>query len=192
MASSIEIEIQVRVERTKRLIQFLKKNGKFVGKKHQVDQYFTPAHRNFLGTRPTKEWLRLRNSSGNFSINYKNWHIDKNGRCHHCDEYESSIGDIKQLKNIFTALNLKSLTVVDKVRSIWLYQGLEIAIDSVKGLGDFLEIELKADSKGKAPAEITSEMVAFLKKFDCGIIKRNYVGYPFRLLFPNEVTEEEV
>jgi len=34
-------------------------------------------------------------------------------------------------------------------------------------------------------------MIKFLKNIGCGKIKRNYVGYPFQLLFPSEVKLEE-
>ena len=33
----------------------------------------------------------------------------------------------------------------------------------------------------------TDEMVEFLKSLGCGKIERDYVGYPFKLLFPGEV-----
>lgn len=187
-----EIEIQVRIERNKKLKAFLQKEAKFISEEHQVDKYFTPAHRNFIAQRPTKEWLRLRNSSGKFSINYKNWHTDKDGRSHYCDEYETVIGDIKQLENIFSSLDVKPVTTVDKTRKIYMYKNYEISMDSIKGLGNFVEIEYKGKIKGIKPDKVTGEMVKFLKDLDCGKIIRNYVGYPFQLLFPDEVKEEEV
>ena len=187
---SIEVEIQVQVEKTKKLLSFLKKNGKFLGEKHQVDKYFTPAHRDFTSAKPINEWLRLRDSSGKFSINYKNWHREKDGRSHYCDEYESNVENLKQLEYIFKALNTKPLVIVYKLREIWIYKDFEIAIDSVKKLGDFVEIEYKGANTNKKPSEVTKQMIAFLKSQGCGKILRNYVGYPYRLLFPDEVKLE--
>lgn len=189
--NSIEVEIQVQVENTQKLLAFLKKNGLFLGEKRQVDKYFTPAHRDFTKVRPINEWLRLRDSSGKFSINYKNWHQEKDGRTHYCDEYESPIENLEQLERIFKALNAKLLIAVDKRRRIWRYQDFEVAIDSVKGLGDCVEIEYKGSHTREKPAAITARMIAFLKEQGCGKITRNYVGYPFRLLFPKEVKLEE-
>ena len=40
-------------------------------------------------------------------------------------------------------------------------------LDTIKGLGDFVEIEYKAETK-KKPAQITKEMVDFLKYKRCG------------------------
>ncbi len=77
-------------------------------------------------------------------------------------------------------------------KKIYLFKNYEIAIDKVKDLGDFVEIEYKGKEKNKTPEKITEEMIKFLKDLDCGKIYRNYVGYPFQRLFPKEVKEEEI
>jgi len=66
-----------------------------------------------------------------------------------------------------------------------------VAVDSVKGLGDFVEIEYKGENENADPKKVTEGMVDFLKKVGCGKIMRNYVGYPFQLLFPEEVKWED-
>lgn len=188
---NIEIEIQVNTENSKSLVEFLEKEAEFKGEKHQIDEYFTPAHRNFLDIRPVKEWLRLRNADGKYSLNYKNWHYDDNDKSSYCDEYETSIESIDAIKKIFAVLNFKSIVTVDKIRKIWHYQDYEIALDSVKGLGNFVEIEYKGTDDTADPKQITNEMIEFLKQHNCGTIKRNYKGYPFLLLFPDEVEYEK-
>ena len=189
--TDVEIEIQVSIENNKPLINFLEKNADFKKESHQIDEYFSPTHRNFVEARPLKEWLRLRDSGGKYSINYKNWHYDKDGKGHHCDEYEAKIEDLNQLKKILDVLNFKPLVKVDKIRKTWVYKDYEIAVDSVKGLGDFVEIEYIGREEKVNPKKITEEMINFLKSIGCGQIKRNYVGYPFQLLFPEEVKYEE-
>jgi len=189
--NGVEIEIQVNIENSKPLIEFLEKNAEFKSEEHQIDEYFSPTHRDFVAVRPVNEWLRLRNSNGKYSINYKNWHREKNGKSHYCDEYETEMEDFAQLKNILNVLNFKSLVKVDKVRKIWIHKDYEIAVDFVKGLGDFVEIEYIGKNEKVNPKEITEEMIKFLKNIGCGKIKRNYVGYPFQLLFPTEVKFEE-
>lgn len=191
MSDNKEIEIQVQIKNSVNLFSFLEKEADFIGEKHQIDRYFTPAHKNFIEPRPIKEWLRLRDSSGKFSINYKNWHYDANGKSNYCDEYETPIESLEQMENIISALDIKEVVAVDKIRKLYLYQEYEIAIDSIKDLGDFVEIEFKGNANNRDPAEITGEMVTFLKKIDCGNISRNFVGYPFQLLFPKEVVFEE-
>ena len=189
--NDVEIEITVDIENSKPLIEFLEKEAEFKKEKHQVDEYFSPAHRNFLDVRPVKEWLRLRDEDGNYSLNYKNWHYDKNGKnsCY-CDEYETKVEEIGKIKKILEVLDFKSLVIVDKVRKTWVWKDYEIDVDSVKGLGDFVEIEYIGKEEVE-PKKTTEEMVDFLKNLGCGKIKRDYVGYPFKLLFPEEVKFKE-
>ena len=191
MITNIEIEIQVSIENSKPLIEFLEKEADFNSEKHQIDEYFSPNHRNFIEVRPVKEWLRLRDSGGKYSITYKNWHYDESGKSHYCDEYETKIEDLTQLKKILDVLNFKSVVRVDKSRKTWIYKDYEIAVDLVKGLGDFIEIEYIGKDEKVDPKKITEEMINFLKKIGCRKIKINYVGYPFQLLFPEEVKFEE-
>jgi len=188
---NVEIEIQVNIENNKSLIDFLEKNAEFKKESHQIDEYFSPAHRNFIEVRPVKEWLRLRDSGGKHSINYKNWHYGESGKSHYCDEYETKIEDLDQLKKILDVLNFKSVVKVDKIRKTWIYKDYEVAVDSVEGLGDFVEIEYIGKDEKANPKKITEEMINFLKSVGCGKISRNYVGYPFQLLFPEEVKFEE-
>ncbi len=190
--SDTEIEIQVKVDNTKNLVRFLNKNARFIREENQIDEYFTPPHRDFTKVRPVNEWLRLRKTADNNSITYKNWHHDKDGKSHHCDEYETRINSVKQINKILSTLNFKSLTTVNKLRRIWRYKKYEISIDKIKGLGSFIEIEYKGKGRKVNPKKITSEMVEFLKEHNVGNVKRNYQGYPFQLMFPREVRHEEV
>lgn len=187
---NIEIEIQVKIENSQPLLEFLKNNAEFQSEKHQVDEYFSPSHRDFLAIRPVKEWLRLRNANNKYFITYKSWHFNENGKSTHCDEYETEVSDIDQLEKIFKVLNLKSIAIVDKLRKIWIYKDYEISVDLVKGLGDFVEIEYCGKDEKIKPEEFAEEAINFLKNLQVGKIKRNYVGYPFMLLFKDEIKHE--
>jgi len=186
-----EIEIQVRLKTVNPLIKILNVEGLFQYEKRQVDEYYTPPHRDFTSVRPVKEWLRLRDMEGKYSLNYKNWHYDMNGKSNYCDEYETPLEYIEQVRNIFTALNYKKIVTVDKIRKAWQFRDWEVSVDQIRGLGDFVEIEYKG-SENVNPKEETDKMVNFLKSLDCGKIERNYLGYPFQLLFPDEVNWEVV
>ena len=187
-----EIEIKVRVEHVKPLLEFLAQQGVYQGEVQQVDEYFTPAHRDFLAVRPTAEWLRLRDAEGAFSITYKKWHFDTEGHGQYCDEYESNIESAKSVRLILEALDMKSLAIVNKHRRTWHYRDYEIAVDAVQNLGDFVEIEYIGNDPDLEPKAITDGMVALLKNQECGKIERNYSGYPFLLMFPDEAKWEEV
>ncbi len=92
--NNIEIEIHVNVENQKPLMDFLKKEAIFISENHQVDEYYSPAHKNYLDSRPTAEWLSLRDSDGKYSINYKNWKFDDASKSHFCDEIETKVESI--------------------------------------------------------------------------------------------------
>jgi len=134
--------------------------------------------------------LRLRDADGKYSINYKNWHFDENGKSHYCDEFETKIEDIEQVRKILSVLNFKPIVTVDKLRKIWTYKDYEVAVDSVKNLGDFVEIEYIGKDEKVNPEKVTGEIISFLKQVGYGKIIRNYVGYPFLILFPGEVKYE--
>ncbi len=187
---NIEIEIKVNVENSESLIEFLEKNGNFQSEKRQIDEYFSPAHRDFISMRPVAEWLRLRDAEGTYSINYKDWQYDTNGKSHYCKEFETKVESIESMQKILSALNFNSIAVIDKLRKIWTYGDYEIAVDLVKNLGDFIEIEYIGKDDTVNPEKITEEMIDFLKKVSCGKITRNYLGYPFLLLFPSEAKYE--
>ncbi len=181
-----EIEIQVQVENVKPLEDFLEKGGKLESEKRQLDEYFVPAHRNFLDVRPVNEWLRIRKSESDYSLNYKNWYFTEDEKSYHCDEFETKIENPDKMRKILKVLDFKPIVTVDKTRKSWLYDDWEISLDRIKALGDFVEIEYKGSADVDSEQE-TRKMVNFLKKLGCGKIKRNYAGYPFHLLFPEEM-----
>ena len=187
-----EIEIQVRIENVEKLLCFLEHHASNKMQRCEIDQYYTPAHKDFTKQRPVTEWLRLRNADNAFFMNYKKIYYDNNGHSHFRDEFETKISDLDAAKKIVEALGFRPLVKVDKLRKIYNYNDYEIAIDSVKGLGEFVEIEYKGNETPQSEAEnITAGMIQFLQEIGCGKIKRNYLGYPFQLLFPAEVTIED-
>jgi adenylate cyclase class 2 len=189
--NNTEIEIKVQLENATPLRALLETEGSLLYTSNQIDEYYTPAHRDFLAIRPAVEWLRLRTEGEKNSITYKHWHNDADGIGAHADEYETSIGSLVQFQQIFTALNLKKIVTVDKTRTAYAYNEYEIALDTVTGLGDFIEIEYKGNNT-QTPTEIITEMLSFLGNLHVGKIYRNVTGYPFQILFPDERNFEEI
>jgi adenylate cyclase, class 2 len=187
----IEIEIQVRVSNKDALEAFLQKEATVIGTDYQKDEYFMPAHRDFTTVKPIVEWLRLRESNG-YSITYKKWHHDTDGSSRYCDEYETKFDSIESIRKIFAAIDMRPLITIEKTRRTWQYKDYEVAIDDVAGLGVFVEVEYKGHDPKPDPRAITDAMIAWLKKSGCGTIEINYVGYPFMMLYPDEVRFEKV
>jgi len=189
--STIEIEIQVQIEHLAPLKAFLEKSAQFTGERQQIDEYYSPAHKDYLATKPVAEWLRLRQEGDRQSVTYKKWYYEANGKSTHADEYETSVAEVDKLRLIFQALDIKHLITVNKLRRTYRYEDYEIALDSIEGLGDFIEVEYKGQTPDE-PKKITTGMVEFLKKQGVGKVWRNYVGYPYQMLFPKEVVLDEL
>ena len=155
------------------------------------DVYWEHPHRQQLqtGGRGMVNALRLRNRGDLWFLTLKHDNMNEDGVWLYSDEYETEVGDLTQLKKILEALNFRSLVMVDKTRQTWFYKDFEIALDSVKNLGEFVEIEYKGEAQAD-PKETTDQMVKLLKDIGCGEIKINYMGYPYLLLFPKEAKYE--
>lgn len=181
-----EIEIKVSVERVQPLLELLEREGTAHGEQHQVDTYYTPAHRDYLAVRPVAEWLRLRREGERASLNHKRWIYGPDGTSHHCEETETPVGDAAAAAQLLAALDARELVTVDKLRRSWTWGDYEVAIDRVAGLGDFVELEWKGADRPGDEAEITAGMEAWLRGLGCGTLTRGFRGYPYALMFPGE------
>ena len=98
----------------------------------------------------------------------------------HCDEYETVVVDIEAIEKIFDALNITEIVKVKKSRSAWTLNGVEIAIDSVDKLGDFIELEAKVQNEDIEEAHRVLQET--LKSLEVEVLPRDRRGYPYQLL----------
>ena len=138
-----EIEILVEVyddiNKTKEAL----KGFKYVGLKHTIDEYYYDPKREEL--KPDKNnqlshCLRLRRKNDDYSITYKD-DVFKNGKWLYSNEYETQVESIDILKEIFKRLGLKKFIEIDNKKEIYNTEKYEIAIEEVKDLGLFIEVE---------------------------------------------------
>lgn len=177
----LEIEIKFALKNPKKVISKLGKIAKTDKKDvYQKDTYYIPSHRNFLKQIPVKEWLRIRESENGFMVNYKNWYTTKKKDERYCDEYETSFEDLEAMKNIFKALDIEEVVVVEKNRNTWHYKDCEVAIDKVTNLGWFVELEIKG--KFDSVDEAVKHLYKVLEELDAELGKEDKRGYPYRLL----------
>lgn len=142
----VEVEQKYQLLNHDELRQRLKENGgKRVGVERQIDVYYNAPHRDFLASDDLSEWLRLRDEHGRVSINYKHWWPAGVEIKTHCDEYEADVSDGDAMRKLLAALDFKELITVDKEREKWDLGDIEIALDTVKDLGTFVEFEYKGD-----------------------------------------------
>lgn len=171
-----EVELTFPLLNAKDLIQRLNKIAKSKQQNiFQKDIYFVPAHRNFLAKERVSEWLRIRETKDKITLNYKDWYPDGI----HCKEFETKIEDVTALKKIFESLDFKEIVDVEKVRSVWTYKGVEIAIDEVKDLGLFIELEVENDLDFEDAKKLLYDI---LKELNAETGEQDFIGYAYRLL----------
>lgn len=157
-----------------------------LGEIRQVDTYFNAPHKDFLAGEVVSEWLRLRHETSDgdrgerASINFKRWHPVGAVKSTHCDEYETQVGDIHTLRTLLEALDFTEMVTVDKTRRRLRLDDAVIAIDSVAGLGSFVEFEYEGNAA--SVEEATVALRAVINKIGGELGERDRRGYPYLLL----------
>ena len=134
----MEIEVKARVKLPREeLISRLISTG-FVKRRleHQLDIYFNHPCRDF---KDTDEALRVRLTGGEASLCYKGPRML--GRAKMRVEIEVRVEDPEKVYRILKALGFREVARVEKQREVYEKEGVSIALDEVKGLGSFIEIE---------------------------------------------------
>jgi adenylate cyclase class 2 len=180
-ANDTEIEIKIPVDKETFFKVREKLKGNPVKKVQQKDDYFTPSHRNFVEPEFPFEWLSIRKRGDSFILNYKHFYPENVKTFTHCDEFETEIKDSEKIEKMFSALDLKKLVTVEKEREAFRHKNeFEIALDSVKDLGYFIEIEALKDF---GSVELTREkLFEFARNLGIDVSNPDKRGYPFLLM----------
>jgi adenylate cyclase, class 2 len=178
--NDIEIELKFPLNNPDDVVNHLNTLTQRSKKVFQKDTYFSPVHRDFLSPEFPFEWLRIRETDKGFSVNYKHFYPPNTKETHYCDEFETSINSAELIKKIFSKLDFKELVVVEKERSTWEIEGVEIAIDLVKDHGAFIELELMKHFED--PIEGRTYLYDLLKKLNANTGVEDLRGYPYLIL----------
>lgn len=178
-----EIEIKIKLDD----LEFTKARQKLIevgtlqNTMEQVDTYFAPKSDNYLLEKYPFKWLSIRQRSGKSILNFKHFHPERAEKHTHCDEFETEITNAENMKSILEELQIVEVVEVNKKRETFLIDDrYEIVLDTVKGLGSYLEIEAMKDLGNP---EITKEqMMDFLTELGIAKFTIDYRGYPFELL----------
>ena len=159
----------------------LNENAKLVAEDtYQKDSYYVPAHRDFLAVKYPFEWLRLRKSKKGMFITYKHFFPENAKKTDYCDEFETKIDNFEGMKKMFKNLDFKEAVIVEKSRTVWIFEGVEIAIDEVSNLGFYIELEATGNFKDSQDGK--SYLYQILKKLNIEVGEEDLRGYPFRIL----------
>lgn len=175
-----EVELQIIIKNPVEVEGKLKKVGKFIEAREQIDKYFVPPHRDFFVKEPPIKYLRIRQEKGKNHLNYSFLHFGKDGWLRATDEYETLIEKPEIVEEIFKKIGLIPKVTVIKTRKYFDCGDFEVTLDKVKNLGNFMEIEAKRSfgSIGKT----RKACLNFLKNLNIKYEMRAQMGYP-RMLY---------
>ena len=165
-----EVEVKARLRDRKALVKKLEELGcKFSQELHQIDQIFIPEGLPFpppLGV-PV---LRVRKQNEIFLFTLK---INQSSR-QDCLEKEIEIKDGDQMVEILKILKWQQVPTVDKKRIKTNVGEMEIVLDTVKDLGEFIEAEKIVETANPDDRKKTQEeLFAFLTTL--GVLKEDRI-----------------
>jgi len=142
-----EIEAKIKVDSLDIIREKLKEIGaKFIAERSQEDILFDDADQSMI---KADSCLRLRkqvSSEGTkFILAYKGAKEKSNFKKRL--EIEIEVNDSDSTQELISALGYEKKITVEKKRDIWLIETCEVALDQVKLLGDFVEIEGSDEKK---------------------------------------------
>ena len=156
-----EIEIKVRLQDKKGLLAALAAKGVALGEPvHQCDQVFgLPGEAGGDGN--TAPWLRVRTETRGQGENEtkRTLFTLKRSVTGQLDsiERETEVGDPDVMIAIVKELGFVPFSDISKTRQTSKLNDMEVCVDSVEGLGDFMELEQLADENAD-PAAITDDL----------------------------------
>lgn len=115
----------------------------------QSDTYYDAPHRNFA---ETDEAFRIREESSNavtrVELTYKGPKVDAESKAR--EEVETGVEDADDAAAIVEALGFEAAATVRKDRDRYRLDGYTVTLDSVDGLGEYVEVETEAEAVEEA------------------------------------------
>jgi adenylate cyclase class 2 len=180
---NIEVEIKIKIDNFEEIKKKVSNIGKLIKETRQIDEYYVPFHKNFFEIDPTIEFLRIRTNQDKTVFEYTRCINMKNdGKYDYAEEYETEIKNVDEFRKTLEFLDFKKIVVVDKKREYWMCGNIEVALDKVEGLGEYIEAEAKGDFKDSGEAR--NACIKFLKDLGIEDVEERSInlGYPQILL----------
>lgn len=139
---SYEVELKVRAAHAAVLARLAPLEAREEARVAQEDTYYRAPHRDLARS---DEALRLRREEGDgvtHRLTYKGPKVGVRSKTR--VEHEVGIDDPGAMEGALRALGFEPAAVVRKVRREFSHRGCRIALDTVDGLGEFVEVEARA------------------------------------------------
>ncbi len=128
----MEVEIKAKIENKNEFERKLK-GAEFIKEVVEEDEYFNHPCRDFAST---DEALRIRND---YTLTYKGPRVDKDTKSR--EEINLKIDDLDKARNLLISLGFKPVAKVVKRRRYYKMGEINISVDNLPELGDFVEVE---------------------------------------------------
>ena len=184
-----EIEILVEVYDKYEKVKKSLKKFEYMGLKHTVDEYYYDPKRKDLKpdeNNQLSQCLRLRSKNNDYYITYKD-DVFKNGKWLYSNEYETKVESIEILREVFKKLGLKKFIEIDNQKEIYKTNKYEIALENVKGLGIFLEVEYCTNDDVDIN-NVKKEIQAFIDELNINVSEELNMGKPEMYLRKNNIS----
>ncbi len=140
--SWIEVEAKIKVRDYKSARNRIRKIARFVGRQNKDDKYFSVKNNGY-----PKKSLRVRDKGNKVEVNFKKW-LSYKGGIHAKKEIEFEVSDIKGFFELLRDLGFKEWMRKKKISEVYKTRDkINIELNSVKGLGWYVEIEILCQAK---------------------------------------------
>lgn len=144
-----EVEVKLAGEHTALRAELRDQGATRLGVVTQMDTYFDAPTRSFADT---DEALRLRresiaNGESTAIITYKGPKVEDRSKTR--PEHETVIEDLDEMRSILEAVDFRPVATVEKERERYEIDGFIVSLDTVTGLGEFVEIETTVSARSK-------------------------------------------
>lgn len=120
-----------------------------LGRVRQRDTYYDAPDRSFAETDEAFR-VRVEERDGEESVRltYKGPLVEAESKTR--EEHETAVGDGAEIRAILDGLGYTPAATVEKERDRFGYEGYTVTLDTVDGLGEFVEVETEAEAVGPA------------------------------------------
>ncbi|MFB6152328.1 MAG: class IV adenylate cyclase [Haloarculaceae archaeon] len=139
-----EVEVKVRATHEAVRERLREAGADPAGSVVQEDTYYDAPHRDFA---ETDEALRVRterrDDEATVALTYKGPLVDEGSKTR--EEFETAVADGEAAAGILDGLGFEPAATVRKERERWSLAGFTVTLDSVDGLGEFVEVETETE-----------------------------------------------
>jgi len=166
-----EIEVKAKAGNINKIRKHLESLGcKFSDVMKQDDVIFTKPEVDFLNSKKGDVFLRIREQNGKNLLTLKQQNQNELDNI----EKELEICDNAMMAEIMGIIGFREVVKVSKKRIKTKYGNLEICLDQVESLGDFIEVEKISDENSE---NVQNELFDFLKSLGVKESDQVLVGY---------------